>query len=494
MQLQPQWKLRIYAVIAAVLAVFMGYEIASGAMLWPAVCAAAVLIVSLMWLQPLPPATVALGLALFGYIVGNRGFAQLSLAGNLPILPAEVVLLIGGVTLVVRSALDRTLPVRRDALNLLVLFWILASSVRLYADVRTHGAMALRDYAMVYYAAFFFIGQHAAATEPGRRFLRQCLLLGCVGLVFLYPLFVQFTDLFLGSLTFRGAPLIYYKGDLVGTYLAVGAVLLYAQAHRSQSRWAIGLSLVLAGAAIATNNRASMLGLFVATGLLAAAGRWRFAALQASAGVAAAIALLFVAYVRNESWQSTPIYSVYERVVSLADPLGRRTYTATETFNKGDNNVFRAVWWRLVYDEAMSTSPVLGLGYGHDLADRFVREYYPDLDEFTTRSPHNFALTVFARTGVIGLAPFLAIAGLLLWRAVRAARLDVSNGAMWCGAATILTSSLFGVVLEGPMGAIVFWTLLGAANAEYAAVQQTRREEAEALPPADVPEEVAAIT
>jgi hypothetical protein len=29
----------------------------------------------------------------------------------------------------------------------------------------------------------------------------------------------------------------------------------------------------------------------------------------------------------------------------------------------------------------------------------------------------------------------------------------------------ILVSACFGVVLEGPMGAVVFWTLLGLANA-----------------------------
>ena len=35
--------------------------------------------------------------------------------------------------------------------------------VRVVFDVRPHGFIALRDYAMVYYAAFFFIAQYAAA-------------------------------------------------------------------------------------------------------------------------------------------------------------------------------------------------------------------------------------------------------------------------------------------------------------------------------------------
>ena len=35
----------------------------------------------------------------------------------------------------------------------------------------------------------------------------------------------------------------------------------------------------------------------------------------------------------------------------------------------------------------------------------------------------------------------------------------------WCMVWGIFGSACFGVVLEGPMGAIVFWTLLGMANA-----------------------------
>src|SRR5207248_1042433 len=178
-------------------------------------------------------------------------------------------------------------------------------------------------------------------------------------------------------------------------------------------------------------------------------------------------ALFLGAYFSNKPWTQTPLYGAYERVVSIVDPFGQRTYSGEDTFYKGDNNRFRTVWWRTVVDETIDGNPWLGLGFGYDLAARFVREYYPDAgDEFSTRSPHNVLLTVFGRMGLVGLVPFLAIIGTLLWRGFRSARAGPSiETALWCSCTQILVSGCLGVVLEGPMGAVIFWTLLGLANA-----------------------------
>ena len=42
---------------------------------------------------------------------------------------------------------------------------------------------------------------------------------------------------------------------------------------------------------------------------------------------------------------------------------------------------------------------------------------------------------------------------------------------MWIGAWVVFVSACFGVVLEGPMGAVLFWVMLGAANG---ALQMTK--------------------
>ncbi len=332
-------------------------------------------------------------------------------------------------------------------------------------DIRSFGFLAIRDFALVYYASFFFIAQHIAKNPRNRQWLNTALIAGCLGMALGHPLLQAFPDFFHHTLTLRGNPIIYYKGDLVGTMLSAGAVLIFARHHKKSPLIATAAALALIGLALTTNNRASMVGLATVTVLLLFGRQWKFAAVQAVAGIAAMISILFFAHLTNTSWQQTPLHGIYERVVSITDPFGQRAYSGENTFFKGDNNRFRAVWWETVYNETVAGNPWTGLGFGHDLARQFVREYYPEQgEEFDTRSPHNVVLTVFARMGLLGLIPFLMIGGLVAWRIIQSARGDSPALGMWCVTWIILVSACFGVVLEGPMGAVVFWIALGVAN------------------------------
>jgi O-antigen ligase len=451
---------------AGLMAVALGVEIAQGALAWPALVAGALAAIALTRIQPLRIPSLLVGCVVFGYIVGNRGFAQISITGRLPVLPAEFVLFVAGVILIFRSALSRTLPVAKEPLNLALLVWICVSSVRFPADMRTFGVMALRDYATVYYALFFFLVQDAGTRELDRAFLLRCILWGLGILAIVIPVYQLFPDFFLTRLTFRGVPVIFFKGDLEGTFAAAGSVLFFARFESCRSRWSLVLCLALAALAVESNNRASMLGLAAAAVLLAVSGRWRFARVLGGAAAAATLLFLAVAVARNQSWRTTPVYDAYERIASLADPSGTRTYTGGETFNKGDNNVFRSLWWRITIDEALSANPWAGLGWGYDLAENFERIYYPEgNDEFSARSPHNIFVTLFARTGVVGFVPFLVVVGAIGARSVRAIRGGRKSAYLWAASCVILTSACFGVVLEGPMGAVVFWSMLGLASA-----------------------------
>jgi O-antigen ligase len=467
MTLTPTWRTRIAAAIAGVLAIVLGVDVAQGDLLWPALYAGAGAAFFLSRVQPLPLAALLLGGALAGYIAGSRGFAQLSLAGGLPLLPAEFVLLAAGGIVAVQCAWRRALPFRFDALNTTLLVWIAVGAGRLVFDVRTFGFVAVRDFATVYYAAFFFIAQEVARDPVVRRFLIACLRGAIVFVLAAYPFYLQFPEFFVAHLTIRGVPAILYKGDLVGTMLAFGAVVYFVRFERAGRKRDLAGSLALIVGALATNNRASMVGLGIATLWLALARRWRFAAVQTLGGAVGVVLILAAAYTANIPWEKTPVYGLYERVVSIADPLGQRSYESETSLSKGDNNLFRAVWWRAVVDETIEGNPWLGLGFGYDLSDEFVREYFPDpSSEFTTRSPHNVMLTVFGRMGLAGLLPFLAFVAAMAqktWRAVRRDTADETG--LWCASWVILASACFGVVLEGPMGAVVFWSVLGLANA-----------------------------
>src|SRR5438270_2578038 len=123
MTLTMIWRTRLYGAIAAAVAPWLAYQIAEEEYFWPVAIACALAGVAIVYLQPRPLTTLLIGGALVGYIVGNRGFAQLSLAGRLPLFPGEFVLLTGGAALFLGTALRQDSPIRRDALNIAILAW-----------------------------------------------------------------------------------------------------------------------------------------------------------------------------------------------------------------------------------------------------------------------------------------------------------------------------------------------------------------------------------
>ena len=74
--------------------------------------------------------------------------------------------------------------------------------------------------------------------------------------------------------------------------------------------------------------------------------------------------------------------------------------------------------------------------------------------------------------GIMGFLSFAVIVWCIIREAMRAARrvarreAEVSSLAFWTGAIIILGSASFGVVLEGPMGGILFWSFLGLASSQ----------------------------
>jgi len=469
MTLSPAWRTRLFAAAGAVLAVVLGVLIANEAFFWPTLFVGALAGIIAIYIQPLPLPTVLLGGALIGYIVGNRGFAQFSLAGSFPLLPAEFVLLVGVTLLCAQSAWHRDLPIQRNLLNMTLFLWMVWGTMRFMIGIGAHGFASVRDYALVYYGVFFFIAQHAGRDTASARFLETCIIGACVALLVIHPLFSAFQNFFLQTIAVRGIPLIYFKGDLAGNFMAVGSVMCFVRYERSRKLGWVLASLALAGLMLTTNSRSSMVGLAVGAGWLALSGRWKFASLLGTSALLAAVAMLLVAYGRNEPWERTPLYSLYERVASIVDPFGQRAYATDDSLAKGDNNAFRLVWWRASINETLETNPWFGLGFGHDLAQRFVLQYYPEgNDDFSARSPHNVLITIFARMGIVGFTAFVALMAAMAvrtWRVLRNPGLFQRSGAWWCAAWVLLTCACFGVVLEGPMGAVVFWIVVGLASA-----------------------------
>ena len=263
MSLAPGWRTRLFAIAGALLAVALGVSIANGSFFWPTVSAGIFAALVVIYFQRQPLATLLLAGAIIGYIVGNRGFAQISAAGGVPLLPAEFVLLAGGGMLVVQCAWRRELPLLRDAVNVTLLLWFIIGTIRLLFGVREYGFVAIRDYALVYYGLFFYLAQHVARAPASARFLQHAVLVACAALLVVHPLFSLFPEFFVNTLAIRGFPLIYFKDDLAGNFMAIGSLLFFARWEKERRVAWLGLSLALAGMMLTTNSRSSMVGLAV---------------------------------------------------------------------------------------------------------------------------------------------------------------------------------------------------------------------------------------
>jgi hypothetical protein len=222
--------------------------------------------------------------------------------------------------------------------------------------------------------------------------------------------------------------------------------------------------------------------------------RWRIAAAQVLIVGTAVSVVIFISALGNRNLRQTAVYSTYEHALSIFDLRGTGTYVNEESGNPGRNNRFRLTWWNTVTQDVLAHNPVFGLGFGYDLAARFLVEYeLLGAEDFTTRSPHSMIMSVFGRMGVLGLAAWLGVAlgmAALTWRCFQQDNLDAIG--LVCIAWVLWFSACVGVVLEGPMGAVVFWTVLGLANRSLGELKADEPVPVEDLQPALPADEVAA--
>jgi O-antigen ligase len=148
-----------------------------------------------------------------------------------------------------------------------------------------------------------------------------------------------------------------------------------------------------------------------------------------------------------------------------------------------DTRRWRESWWAIIIGYAFD-GPYFwdGRGYGINLADE---DGFQTPDQ-SLRAPHNAHLNVLARSGVPGLALWLAIQAAFaatMWQAARAAAR--SGQRFWLAVLgwvfvywlAALVNMSFDVYLEGPQGGILYWSVVGLGLAAASCVR-------EELPPA----------
>lgn len=479
--MNPRLRAILVVGLASVGSVWMGVAIAHGEYLLASIAAVLCLWTAWSRVSASPTEAWILAFLVCGYIIGNRGFAQIAPAGGLPLFFGELGLGASIALVGFRHAMRRELPWRRDWLNSLLVLLLVLGAGRMIFDLPSYGIVALRDFAALYYAIFFFIAQSIAQEENARRLLSRALTVTFVALPITALLAELFPAFFFNRLTVAGIPVILYKGDLLSTFQFAGFIWLLprgpADIRHNAWRWLMALASLVAG----FNNlsRAGMMGLLVALAFLAAARWFRPVVVTLAVSVCGLLGSFAYSLVQEKSISQTRAYYVYEHLQSLVDVDGTRIYAHPDTADSGDNNRFRLVWWKTIVNETLSASPFLGLGFGHDIAHGFVQAYDPMMEgDFTARSPHSILFTIFARMGLVGLVVFLAVMIVLVITTVRLARHIRSDPSghnreplvLLAVAWTVLTSACFGVVLEGPMGAIPFWIILGLAHARISQI------------------------
>src|SRR5690348_4024959 len=240
-----------------------------------------------------------LAILLFGYIVGNRGFAQLTFWPNSFLYVGEVGMVACAFFVGARRALTRERLIPRTPLAILIVCFLVLGGIRLSFDTillnnSAQTSTAIRDSAAVYYALFFFIAYQIGTNLHARKFVDRAMLAGFVLLIPVAVLAIWGSGL-LQRATFRGYPLILYKGDLLATFLGIAAFYFFLAPSKGVLRVFLRVcSIVSLLLMLFPMSRAGMSGFVCATLLLVAAKRRQFLMYQIGVAVVAlfAIALL----------------------------------------------------------------------------------------------------------------------------------------------------------------------------------------------------------
>ncbi|HYG76785.1 MAG TPA: O-antigen ligase family protein [Planctomycetota bacterium] len=162
---------------------------------------------------------------------------------------------------------------------------------------------------------------------------------------------------------------------------------------------------------------------------------------------------------------------------------------------------WRAIFWMRCAHYTLQRAPLLGVGFGKNLTNllRDTPAWPMYVDSMRVdppnRSPHSVHVTLLTRLGIPGLLLWLAILALVLYDGLRACWSQLRRSAAHGdGARALARSALhrarffdtltvlgvwvifiwaasFGVILEGPMGGIWFWSLTGVLAWQALALQ-----------------------
>ncbi len=412
---------------------------------------------------------MVLGVLLAGDMLGDKGFAYLHVPGT-PIFVGEVALAVIAVYLI------RFYPINDDRLRspvrLILVVFLLYSAARTLPYLGQYGLDALRDASQWYYGILaFFVADYVRRRGIGP-------IVGWFGRIL--PWFVLWAPISLVLSQALTSPLVpdsdvpvtAHRGSNTSVLLTavLGFMWMLDEADSGISRRqravltaVSGLFLVVAG----IQNRGGLLAAIAGLGLVywyARSEQRHFVGIICT--LVFIVALIFSVTDMRVSFFSNArdisAEQLVENLVSVVNPDAVAT--------SGDlvgNSSWRLDLWSEIFRDVNLNSPVLGKGYGISLGEEYGFEGAAETD---LRSAHNSHMTIFARSGYLGVGLWL-----LLWviwfiammrsRLALAARgrdveASVAVVAMACALA-VLINAVFDPSIEGPPVSAWIWSIFG---------------------------------
>jgi hypothetical protein len=406
-----------------------------------------------------------LAVMILGYAVAGRGFAYL---GAPPIFVGEVVLVLGLAVAAWEGAVARALGTPALGALVALMLWVVIRTIPYLSIYRVDAA---RDAMLAGYGLFAIVVASLLLARPARMAGvvraagKGAAVVVAVGWV-VYLVVRQAPELLPAWPWADGVRVVEIKpGDLL-VHLAAATALIVAGFRRSHPAL---LALLVVGVAVGMiGNRGGMVGYAAAMVVLAVMKPpgARFGRLGVAVVVVVCVALLAgpSALRTNEGSRVLGLEQITENVRSIAGASRSQALSSTTEW--------RLQWWSRIVDYTVGGPFAAGgKGFGINLAsdDGFRVDTQESL-----RSPHNVTMTYLARGGIPALALWLLVqacwfgAVTRAWLAAKRERQSRWMGLLAvcsCLCVAALVNASFDVHLEGPMGAIPYWTAFGVGLA-----------------------------
>jgi len=318
----------------------------------------------------------------------------------------------------------------------------------------------LQDAAMFIYALFVFM---IFFVQEGLEWLKLKLF----ALYRWYPLgmfilfiLVSFVPFFQQFTLFGNVPLLLYKYGDMGVHLLIATLLMLTNNIQLEKHWKWINACLIAFLflVIASYNRAGMLAYLIGMMTFIFYYRKKFSGIVVRQYLVVFAALLVVVLA---IFANTKVDENFQgRTVGIAQLKQNITSIVGDEAEGGglaDNKLWRLAWWyKIITDASEPKNALVGKGIGENLA--LISDVR--VEDESLRSPHNFHLNILARFGVL----FFILWIVWIWTHLKQLKnnaLPELNVLILVFFIAFIVNASFDVYLEGPMGALPFWSWLG---------------------------------